>query len=365
MQDLIILTAHQREPYLLSKLTQMDLKYQVIDVSPLLGERGTQEVLGPFGFLEFKTLSEEQKNWLLKNYKMYQQQQGITLWTEAGILEGQGAFTKLQYELHEEYKYFLEYFCSSVDQNVDAPPVQKKSYQNINDIFLSFYSPLEYLGESAKIKISKNDDFHISSSGVHKKIKLNESVYESHQVINFLSSAELMHLSSLGTNSILYEEALRPKQCWQNIQVDIEAPVSRDTLPQQIVFIPRFKKPWIQNGLFILIKEDNQSSYRLWFRNWFDLSKSTQVVQSIVEEIKQYLSQRDVKMNLTQLPTEVSDGMSFLPIYDVEELELQRKWIEGGVVYAGPDKWDNLSLGAQIKHQEKIFQYLDKEISHG
>lgn len=354
MLDVMVFTAHRRGEYLIEQLQQSDIRFQVFDFTRHLGERDEKDLLGPFGFFAGEKAKMEYRAWMEKMYVFSKQKQGLTFFTDQGLLETTGLVSDYQ---KKQLTGMALSLGTSLLSTIDFPLRSLPDREPFCDVFSDYYLP--WTIHNARTKAMEvSGTFHFETRPGVKTLHCDGRDFTSAHVMSFLSGAELMVLQNQGMASLMVQEPLRPRMCWQRAEIILSSDVDMDVMPLQTVFAPHFEEPWLDTGFFILHRQENEGYYSLWFRTWFERHGSQEHFSQLAKAFEKTLAKHipGAKTQWTQLPfeTQHEDAISLYPIFDLKEWNSQKKWLENGVYQGGADKLQNYLWSHNLSHQESL-----------
>lgn len=363
--DLIVLTAHGRGAWLCSQLESTTWNYKIIDVSERLGLRQREDRLGPFGYFKDPMTSFTAEKWL--DVRSRKQPQGFAIWTEYGLLEGQGALASHQWQQvpHLEVREILASLISVKDTPLVSSLCSETRLQS------AYYIPTEevVLFGDRVMRVGEGSDLEMSSQGRLKTFSCEDQLMETGVIVNLLTTAETSHVFPFTSGDILFSEPMEPKAVWMRASLDVQSPISFDPLPEQVLFVKKMDALWMEDNVWVLKKQINKSYFSVWVKTWWPISRDLQALrdlsQSVCGHLEEFFPHSTVRV-IEEFTTEnLIHKPPLYPVFDVEEWDLQKKILESGVIYSGPEKWRSYEWPDRIEHEKNILSCLQDALSEG
>jgi hypothetical protein len=357
----MVFTAHRRGEFLLDRLAAQDIRFQAFDFTNHLGERDEKDLLGPFGFFDAENWEPGHRRWLENHYVFSKQKQGFSIYSDEGTIEATGLVAAHQKEIMNEWAYpaAMSYFSS-----LDYPLKTLKAQPLYCDFFSQYYLPWAVQNPKAKL-MDVTAGFSYETQPGLKKLTFQNTTYTSPFVMNFLSGTECMGLAGGGLSQLISGEPLRPRQCWQRAEILLSADVDLTMMPLQVLIATQLNDPWLEDRFFVLQRQENEGYYSLWYRTWYERHKQDEYFKKLAQSLEKTIALRipGAKLQWLKLPLEVEaeKAVSLYPIYDVDEWNLQNKWLSNGVYNGSPDKLANYLWSQNMSHQDTMAQHFSQE----
>lgn len=368
MRDVIVLTAHGRGQWLCHQLEKARYNFFIIDVSSLLGTRTTEDRLGPFGYFKDPLFDMSDEQWL--DSRSYHQEQGFTVWTSEGLFESQGLLAQHQWQMtpKTELQEVMTSLLSVIDDPCLPPLISETRLQS------AYYVP------TADIDFNPQDSLHsalllqdeeiqMSINGAVKSFTFHDGVEETRLLANFLTSAEVSHLFPFTSGDLLFAEPLEPKAVWLRATIDIQSPLHLEELPQQTLFVRHLDHPWIEDNTWILKRQEQPHVFSLWIKAWYPAARGPQDMQLLTESVcgslEEYFPHSRVTVIEPFLSEKTAHKPPMYPVFDRDEWEQQKKFLEKGVIYGGPEKWRSYSLHDRFAQEKHVYDLIRGDLQIG
>lgn len=366
MHEVIVINAFHRGDWFIDQLTAMGKNVQTFDWSEKMGERSDAEMLGPFGLFGEEKINPELRIWIDTNYEKTLQPAGWTLWSDKGTFEAQGPFRVPQYFQNEPW---IESTFKNFVSKLDWPPKKwaelERHFNPIHD-----YWTLSSAGPKVRgISLLPEDSVYVSITRDKKSLVVNEKEYVAPFFVFFLNSYEMAPFYDEGLAALIRGGTLRPRQCWQTCQVQIETLARLDKMPSRTLVVGQSADPWFEKNFLVLNKTKDASIFDVWFRSYFDFHQKEDYFQKIESGISHLLQKKlaATSVHCVQKPRELlnENYQSLFPIYDPVAWETQSSWYADGLFYVGTEKVSDFLFSTYWALQNLILQSLKEGSSRG
>lgn len=339
MHDVIVINAFHRGDWFIDQLTAMGKNVQTFDWSEKMGERSDSEMLGPFGLFGEEKINPDLRQWLETNYEKKLQPLGWSLWSDFGTFEAQGPFRVPQFFQNEAW---IEMAFKNFLSKLDWP--RKKWNEIERPVNPSHdYWTLSSAGPKVRgISLLPEDQVTLSFSRQQKTLRVNGQEHSAPFFVFFLNSYEMAPFFDEGLAAAVRGEVLRPRMCWQMIQVQINTTVALQKMPRRSLLIHRAEDTWSEGNYLVLNRTQNENTFEVWYRSYFDFHQREEYFQNVYQEISRVLTQKFAASSVQclQKPRELlhERHQSLFPIYDPAAWETQSSWYADGLFYVGSEK---------------------------
>ncbi|MBY0314674.1 MAG: hypothetical protein K2Q26_04100 [Bdellovibrionales bacterium] len=360
-RDLIVLTAHGRGQWLCAQLEKTEYNFQVIDVSAKLGDRTVEDRLGPFGYFKDPMFDMSDEKWL--HSRSEKQEQGFAIWTDQGLFESHGMLAKHQWDQMSMpvLQEMLTSLMSVIDDPCLPPLITETRLQS------AYYVPTIDEDPSEKtILIDVDEVIEFSVNGHIKTFTFSDRIEEAGVLANFLTSAEITHLFPFTSSDLLFAEPLEAKAAWLRSTVKVDSLLNLSEIPLQTLFIRNTSHPWIEDNAWVLKRHGGEGVFSVWVKTWYSVSRDLRDLQwlgnSVCAALEEYFPHSKVTMTEPLFNDTTAHKPPMYPIFDRDEWELQKKFVETGVIFGGPEKWRSYSLHDRFEHEKNVLDLVKGEL---
>lgn len=366
MHDVIVINAFHRGDWLIDQLSSMGKNVQVFDWSEKLGERSDAEMSGPFGLFGEEKIHDGLRSWIDQNYEKNLQPAGWSVWSDFGTFEAQGPFRVAQFFKNEKW---VESLFKNLTSKMDWP---RSKWEQLEQPFnpVHDYWTLSATGPKVRgISLLPEDQVRLQINREKKSIHINEKEWSAPFFVFFLNSYEMAPFFDEGMAALVRGETLRPRLCWQKVQVQVETSACLQKMPQRTLLVSRAEDPWTEHNFLVLHKDKNKNVFDVWFRSYFDFHQKESYFNKVQEQLTGVLKAKFNAESVTclQKPRELlsENFYSLFPIYDPVAWETQSSWYVDGLFYVGTEKVNDFFFSTYWALQNLIVQSLKEGKQHG
>ncbi len=366
MHDVIVINAFHRGDWFIDQLSSLGKKVQVFDWSEKLGERSDSEMSGPFGLFGEEKIHADLRTWIDQNYEKSLQPAGWSVWSDFGTFEAQGPFRVAQFFQNEKW---VESLFKNFTSKIDWPRAKWLDMEcpmnPVHDYWLLAGAGPKVRG----ISLLPEDQVRLQINRDKKSIQINEQEWVAPFFVFFLNSYEMAPFYDEGLAAMVRGDVLRPRLCWQKMQLQIETLSQLHKMPERTLLVHRSEDPWTEHNFLVLHKEKNKNVFDVWFRSYFDLHQKETYFLKVQEQIIEVLKTKFNASTVTclQKPRELlsENFYSLFPIYDPMAWETQSSWYVDGLFYVGTEKVNDFFFSTYWALQNLIVQSLKEGKKYG
>lgn len=366
MHDIIVINAFHRGDWFIDQLKALGKNVQTFDWSEKMGERSDAEMLGPFGLFGEEKINPELRQWIDKNYEKTLQTAGWSLWSDFGTFEAQGPFRVPQYFQNEEWiEAVFKNFLSKIDWPRKKWNEMERQFNPIHD-----YWTLSSVGPKVRgISLQSTDHVQLKATREKKSIFVNDKEWSAPFFVFFLNSYEMAPFFDEGLAALIRGDVLRPRMCWQMLQMQIDSTLNLQKMPARTLLIEHGEDPWSEQNFLILNKTKKPALFEVWYRSYFDFHHREDYFQKIEEKVIKIINKKlkATSSLIVQKPRELlsPNFQSLFPIYDPQAWETQSSWYADGLFFVGPEKVNDFLFSTYWALQNLIVQSLREGKSNG
>ncbi len=364
MLDVIVLTAFGRESWLTKKLQENNLQFSSIDVTAYFKDQELGFTV-PFGMSlthqqSDKSHGDRRQNEILNCGFIFNKQfQGWSFSSDRGVVESNGFLKNFQLEKRGELaqKFYAHQFST-----FDFPfaVLDEKSVD-----LMAPYSTYECVSVRESVQVHPGEPFSVQLRAGGQFVEYAGETYKAPYLINLLDPYLCRELESKGVScsELAHTRKIDPLYIWYPWKVTSSAAQHLSHMPKQTLLVPESTKPWIEDNFVVINKEASSQEFLLWTKIVFDLQKTKKYLDDVRARVSQRLVEQLKLKDLTISEHFVSpeNGMSPFPVYDLDEIQLYKKWYDRGVYHGGFEVCDSFTLDEQIRVQTLIVNGLLEE----
>lgn len=354
MLDVIVLTAFDREAWLIQQLEKNDVSFVAIDVTTYF-KSTNEKFTVPFGM----SLDSAQEEILKCGYVFNKQLQGWSLISDRGVVETNGFLKEHQRQLRGELaQKIFAHQMSTYDYpyGILSGSVQPLTYD---------YSTYETVCSSKTVVVEKEIPLTIRIRDGGQFINYKNEVYKSPYLINLLDPYLCSELQKKGVdcNELVQARSIDPLYLWYPFKVVAQQTEHISHMPKQTVVVSAIDKPWLEQNFIILNKEAMSGDFMAWMPIVFDMKNNANYILDVKQGLLAVLGQELKLTDITIKDHFVSlrQGVSPYPIYDHSEIQLFKKWYDRGVFNCGFEVCDSFELDEQVRVQRCVVNGLLQE----
>lgn len=354
MLDVIVLTAFGREAWLVKKLKESKFQFQSIDVTAYF-KNGDAGFTVPFGM----SLAKEQSDILRCGYIFNKQLQGWSAISDRGVVESNGFLKDFQLEKRGE---LAQRFYAHQFSTYDFPFgvfVEKAQELTVP------YSTYESIAAVESIKVDGVQPLSIGLREGGQIVNYAGQTYKAPYLINLLDPylcRELEH-KGVSCSELAHTRKIDPLYIWRPWRATSSVAQHLSHMPKQTLLVSGSDKPWIEDNFIVVNKEASSQEFVVWAKLIFDLQRTEKYVSNVRNTVSARLASqlKLADLQLTDHFVTLENGIAPYPVYDLDDIQLYKKWYDRGVFHGGFEVCESFSLDEQVRVQTLIVNGLIEE----
>lgn len=352
--DVIVLTAFGREAWLIRKLKDQKIKFQIVDVTTYF-KNGELGFTVPFGM----SLAQEQNDILKSGFIFNKQFQGWSVICDRGVVESNGFLKDFQLEKRGE---LAQRFYAHQFSTYDYPfGVFIEKHQELTVP----YSTYECLADADCIRPDGVQPLTIQLRAGGQFVVYAGHTYKAPYLINLLDPylCRELEIKGVACSELAHTRKIDPLYIWRPWRVSAVATQHLSHMPKQTLLVGESEKPWIEDNFIVVNKEASSQEFVAWAKVIFDLHKTKKYLEDVRDQIGARLSAhlKLIDLQMSDHFVTLENGISPYPVYDRDDIQMYKKWYDRGVFHGGFEVCDSFGLDEQVRVQTLIMNGLVEE----